>query len=522
MSCRVEGVEALGEKKRSGKKRPALGGCRKGQRQRGAAVEPDRCHVHQSNVQTDAAQTETKDGSGREVDLSCTCQPRLGRPSRRTAAVGLSFGIPLFGSEVTVVEETKTTLRPGRIVLLTGSSGTGKSSALAQIDRHFAGACKVDRVSFPPAAAVVDHIAPWASLSEAVGFMTCCGFSEPHLWVRRFQELSDGEKFRARLARAVALQARTNSAAPLLCDEFCTGLHRRAAKAISFNLRKLVARRRLSLVLASCHDDVISDLQPHVVIRLLGYGRCRVDEPKVHLNRPISFHRRLRIETGRKRDYEAFAGMHYRATDELGFVDKVFVMRDGRAGDLLGIVVYAHSPLELALRNKATDGRFSRNPHLLNRCFRILRRLVIHPDVRGCGLGRRLVAETLPKVGTPYVECLAAMGAFNPVFERAGMQRVGQYAPSAKRLAALEKLRALGVDPSTRDFPLLVARRPNVRAIVAGVVFAWYSATTAGGDVRVQRQSPQFLAQTFRGLVGAQPVYYLWHKKRRTGTSRAA
>ena len=61
-----------------------------------------------------------------------------------------------------------------------------------------------------------------------------------------------------------------------------------------------------------------------------------MDEPKVQLNRPISFHRRLRIEPGRKRDYEAFAGMHYRATDELGFVDKVFVMRDGRAGDLLG------------------------------------------------------------------------------------------------------------------------------------------------------------------------------------------
>jgi len=478
--------------------------------------------VPRSKNQTDGGQTKTEDGPGREVDLSCTRRTLLGRPSPRTAAIGLSFGIPLFGSDVTIVEETKTTLRPGRIVFLTGSSGTGKSSALSQIDRHFAGACMVDRVSFPTQAAVIDHIAPWASLREAVGFMTSCGFSEPHLWVRRFQELSDGEKFRVQLARAVALQARTNSATPLLCDEFCTALHRRAAKAISFNLRKLAARRGLSLVLASCHDDVIADLQPQVVVRLLGHGKCRVDEPKVRLNRPISFHRRLRIEPGRKRDYEAFAGMHYRATDELGFVDKVFVMRDGRAGDLLGIVVYAHSPLELALRNKATDGRFSRKPHLLNRRFRILRRLVIHPDVRGCGLGRRLVTETLPKVGTPYVECLAAMGAFNPVFERAGMERVGQYAPSAKRLAALEELRTMGVDPSTRDFPLLVARRRNVRAIVAGVVHAWYSATTAGGDVRVQRQSPQFLAQTFRGLVGAQPVYYLWHRKRKARTTKAA
>ncbi len=173
---------------------------------------------------------------------------------------------------------------------------------------------------------------------------------------------------------------------------------------------------------------------------------------------------------------------------------------------MLGIVVYAHSPLELSMRNKATDGRFSRHPRLLNRRFRMLRRLVIHPDVRGCGLGHRLVAETLSKVGTEYVECLATMGEFNPVFEKAGMQRVGQYELCPKRLAALAKLRALDVDPNAREFPLLVARRPNVRAIVAGVVYDWYALTTAGGEVRVGRQSPQFLAQTFRGLIGSKPV----------------
>ena len=48
------------------------------------------------------------------------------------------------------------------------------------------------------------------------------------------------------------------------------------------------------------------------------------------------------------------SAVHYREADELGFVDKVFVLRERGSGERLGIVVYAHPPLELALRNRAT------------------------------------------------------------------------------------------------------------------------------------------------------------------------
>lgn len=221
----------------------------------------------------------------------------------------------------------------------------------------------------------------------------------------------------------------------------------------------------------------------------------------------------MKIERGSKRDYEAFASMHYRSSDELGFVDKVFVMRDGAGGEPLGIVVYSHPALELALRNRATHGWFSRNPRRVNKHLRILRRLVLHPDVRGCGLGHYLVRKTLPRIGTRYVECLAAMGEFNPVFEKAGMKRIGQYELSPKRKAAREELRSMDVDPTSRTFVMQVCRRRRVREIVSRIVHDWYAATTAEGAHRVERQSPQFLAQTFRSLIGSQPVYYLWQKK---------
>lgn len=449
----------------------------------------------------------------RQVNLKCVRRQKLGRPTARTAAVGIRFGIPLFGSSTTVVGSTRISLGSGRITLLVGPSGSGKSSALGRIESQFAGGCMVNRVSFPAEAAIIDRVAPWTTLDDALSILTCCGLGEPNLWVRRFDELSDGERFRARLARAIALHSRNGTAsAPLLCDEFCSMLHRRVARAISYNLRKLVTRRNLSVVLASSNEDVVADLQPDTIVWLKGCGRSEIEERTVRPNRPFSFRRRLKIERGGKRDYDGFAAMHYRAADELGFVDKIFLLRDGKDGDPIAIVVYSHSPLELSLRNRETDHLFSRNPKLVNRSLRILRRLVVHPDVRGCGLGHYLVRKTLPMVGTEYVECLAAMGEFNPVFEKAGMKRIDQYDLSPDRVKALEALRAIDVDPTGRDFTMQVCRRRRVREIVAKVVYDWYAATTVGGEQRVKRQSPQFLAQTFRGLIGLRPVYYLWRK----------
>jgi len=461
----------------------------------------------------------------------------VGRASVRTADIAMRFGIEMAARKVTVVQPTRIPLRRGQIVLLTGPSGSGKTSALAEIERSCAGGLLVQRVSFPAEAAIINRIAPSEALPDAIATLTCCGLGEAGLWVRTFDGLSEGEKFRARLARAIALHCRGDAAAPLLCDEFCAVLHRRAAKAISFNLRKLVARRNLCVVLASAQEDIIADLRPHVVARFLGRGRCEIEDRAAGFSRRgrphdvdvascaedehprglkpaarISFIRRLRIEAGAKGDYDAFSRMHYRATDELGFVDKVFVLREGRDGETLGIVVYSHAPLELALRNKATDGWFSRRPDRVNRCLRIVRRLVIHPDVRGCGLGHHLLRKTMPLLGTQYVECLAGMGEFNPVFEKAGMERVGQYEASASRQAAVAELRRIDVDPGSREFVLHVCRRRRVRQIVARVVRDWYAGTTGGGEARVARQSPEFLAQTFRGLIGARPVYYLWRR----------
>lgn len=62
-------------------------------------------------------------------------------------------------------------------------------------------------------------------------------------------------------------------------------------------------------------------------------------------------------------------------------------------------------------------------------------RVVVHPEFRGLGIGRLLVRNALTYVGERwnvagksawYVECIAEMGRYHPVFEKAGMHFTGE------------------------------------------------------------------------------------------------
>ncbi len=459
--------------------------------------------------------------AARGVRLTVGLPGVAARPTPRLMEVCLRFGVPLAGGGRVLVSDLPLCPGRGTVTLIAGPSGSGKTLLLREIARQCAKSRVVGSEAFPRDVAVVDAVAPTRPLSEALGLLTACGLGEPTLWARSFDGLSEGERFRARLARALSLDRRGGGRGPILCDEFGSLLHSRLAKAVAFNLRKLATRERLALVVATSRGDIEEDLRPDCVIRLgngervvesratrpgiVGYstaGVCAEPGP--------SFASQLHVERGTLGDYEAFAMMHYRHRQQVGFVSSVFVLRHEESREPLGVVVYGHSMLELALRNKATGGRYVRQGNLLNRELRVLKRLVVHPDVRGCGLGHRLVRETLPMAGARFVECLAAMGAVNPVFEKAGMRPVGVCSGSAGSVAALAWLRAAGADPLAADFASQVRCRPAVRRVVAREVAHWYRATTGGGTERVRRQTPTFLAQTYRQLAGSQPVYFIW------------
>ncbi len=458
------------------------------------------------------------------------------RRTERTIRVATTFGLALDRVTRRLIERVSLCLSAGRIVLLHGPSGTGKTTVMKALAESLPHRIVVDVVNFPRDKAIIDAVGDCLPFDESLALLSRCALGEAPLWLRSIDELSCGQRSRAALARALAVALAARPRPVVLCDEFAAGLHRRAARGLSYNLRRLVSRHGYCAVVATCSEDPAVDLSPDVVIQFADGGRCTVDERSPRAARPFSLRRTLTIEAGRKQDYEHFAAMHYRSADELGFVDKVYLLRErgigrstratagaargrrsgttslttGRRDDILGIIVYAHGPRELALRNEATGGRFLRNLERLNRECRIIRRLVIHPDVRGCGLGRMLVRRTLSMVGTRFVECLATMGDVNPVFERAGMRRIGRCVHPQCVRASLDRLRALGVDPCDGAFTARVCRSREVRDVVADAVATWYWSTVGNGDRRVARQSPEMLAQLFRNLMSSRPVYYLW------------
>jgi hypothetical protein len=80
----------------------------------------------------------------------------------------------------------------------------------------------------------------------------------------------------------------------------------------------------------------------------------------------------------------------------------------------------------------------------LNEKLSVISRVVVHPKYRTIGLGSKLVKETLPLVGTPYVEMPAVMAKYNPFAEKAGMQKVAEQPPPKEALKIAETLQHLG------------------------------------------------------------------------------
>ncbi|MCH5374969.1 MAG: hypothetical protein JJ992_13415, partial [Planctomycetes bacterium] len=97
---------------------------------------------------------------------------------------------------------------------------------------------------------------------EATKWLSLCGLSEAHLMLRTPAELSDGQRYRFRLAKGLSLQPDW-----LLADEFTATLDRVLARVIAFNVRKLASRERTGFLLATTHEDILADLQPDLHVR---------------------------------------------------------------------------------------------------------------------------------------------------------------------------------------------------------------------------------------------------------------
>jgi len=87
------------------------------------------------------------------------------------------------------------------------------------------------------------------------------GLSDAFSMVNRPCHLSEGQKYRFRLAQALAAGRRV-----VFGDEFGSELDRITAATLAFNIHKFAKRTGTAFILASSHQDILIDLAPDVVV----------------------------------------------------------------------------------------------------------------------------------------------------------------------------------------------------------------------------------------------------------------
>ena len=198
-------------------------------------------------------------------------------PSDRAVQAAEMFGIGLDETyEVTLFDGLALEVRPGDVVLVTGPSGSGKTVLLRRLVEAIAsaepGAHLVDLATVDPPGdlAVIDGLP--CPFQEALEHLSSAGLADAFLLLRRPGELSDGQRWRLRLAHALAracaaAEGGGGAGAPvLIADEFCSTLDRLAARAIAYRVRRLATRHALTVLAATAHDDLAEDLAPDVLI----------------------------------------------------------------------------------------------------------------------------------------------------------------------------------------------------------------------------------------------------------------
>lgn len=143
-----------------------------------------------------------------------------------------------------------------QIGLIVGASGSGKTSLGRQIWPNVA---IHDLYSgWDNNLPIVDNIAPEKSLNEVTASLSAVGLGDVPAWLRPFKALSNGEQYRAGLARLICQQQDK-----VVIDEFTSVVDRQIAQIGASAFAKSWRRSKgRQIVLLSCHYDIVEWLQP--------------------------------------------------------------------------------------------------------------------------------------------------------------------------------------------------------------------------------------------------------------------
>jgi hypothetical protein len=260
------------------------------------------------------------------------------------------------------------------IGLIVGPSGSGKTQLL----KEYYGISEIPR--WNDNKAIVSH---FNSSKEATDKFTAVGLNSIPSWCKPFHVLSNGEQFRANMARMIDSNVGF--------DEFTSVVDRTVAKSCSHAIQRYIRLNNLTgIVFSTCHYDVLEWIKPDWCFDTLtgamlprGCLQCR---------QPIA----LTIEPCSKSWWNIFKHHHY-MTSEINFASEMFLTTwDGIPVGFSACLAMPSGTLKNAWRGHRT---------------------VILPDYQGLGIGVRIsnwMGERSISLGRRY-------------FSKTAHPRMGQY-----------------------------------------------------------------------------------------------
>jgi GNAT superfamily N-acetyltransferase len=258
------------------------------------------------------------------------------------------------------------------IGVIVGASGTGKSTLLKEF-----GTAEI--VGWHPKKAIASH---FKSPEDAIERLSAAGLMSVPEWAKPFQALSNGQQFRATLARSL------DSGAVL--DEFTSVVDRNVAKAASTAMARYVRRNAIKqITIATCHRDVLEFLEPDWVIDT---DRGEWTSGR-YLQRPELV---LEIYPCSNSIWSYFAKHHYLSESLNKASHNYLAMWEGKVVGFSSVMAYPSGTVKAAFREH---------------------RLVVHPDYQGFGFGPR-ISEV---VANHYIENAKRF------FSKTSHPRLGEY-----------------------------------------------------------------------------------------------
>lgn len=142
------------------------------------------------------------------------------------------------------------------IGLIVGKSGSGKTT----IAKELFGDCIVHDYDWTHDN-ILDDMPQGVSVNDIATTLTSVGFSSPPSWLKSFHVLSNGEKMRCEIARAI-LNAQVSNQKMFCFDEFTSVVDRTVARVSSFAIQKALRKTNTQFVAVTCHYDVQEWLMP--------------------------------------------------------------------------------------------------------------------------------------------------------------------------------------------------------------------------------------------------------------------